>query len=348
MTSPQFRRWIYPICVILIVTAWTGYMAAGEHWSLFQEYWPMSLTMALGSFVAGSTPQGGGAVAFPVYTKVLNIPSDEARTFGLMIQSAGMTMASVFIFVRRIRILPFVITWATVGGAIGLALGTFSISIPNPYPKIIFTMVATLFGAALIISRWVLGWQPHEELPGDGHRYRLTFMSVGVLGGTFAAITGSGIDMLTFIVLTLAFGIDEKIGTPTSVVIMALISVLGFALHGAVKADIGIVWRYWLVCVPIVIFGAPLGAFVASKVNRDHIIKGLILLIGIELLSTLWLVAPPVGVWPVISAVTVLCIVWFWLMIRFRYQRLEKNGRHPMRLSTVSVPIDPHESETRS
>ncbi len=51
--------------------------------------------MVFGSFVAGSTAAGGGAVSFPVFTKLLHIPADEARTFGLLIQSVGMTMASV-------------------------------------------------------------------------------------------------------------------------------------------------------------------------------------------------------------------------------------------------------------
>ena len=65
----------------------------------------MSLTMTAGSFVAGATPTGGAAVAFPVFTKVLQIPTNEARTFGLMIQSIGMTSAALFILQKRLTIL---------------------------------------------------------------------------------------------------------------------------------------------------------------------------------------------------------------------------------------------------
>ena len=31
-----------------------------------KEHWPIALAMALGSYVAGSTPMGGGTIGFPV------------------------------------------------------------------------------------------------------------------------------------------------------------------------------------------------------------------------------------------------------------------------------------------
>lgn len=62
--------------------------------------------MLLGSFIAGATPQGGAAVAFPVFTKVFHLPAPDARTFGQMIQSVGMTMAAITILLRRVSICP--------------------------------------------------------------------------------------------------------------------------------------------------------------------------------------------------------------------------------------------------
>ncbi len=175
-----------------------------------------------------------------------------------------------------------------------------------------------MFGVALAISRWALKWQPLSQVPIWGMRSRSTFFAIGVVGGTFAANTGSGIDMLTFIVLTLALGINEKVSTPSTVIIMGINSVVGFALHGLVLHDIGIAFEYWMVAVPIVVLGAPLGAFFASKAQRDHIISLLLFLIGLELVTTLILVPfSPTAITITITAVGI-CIVWFVTMLHFR------------------------------
>jgi len=71
--------------------------------------------MVLGPFVAGAPAKGGAAVAILVFTKLLQIPAGDARTFGLMIQTIGMTMAGLVIVLRRIKILPGVIGWVLLG-----------------------------------------------------------------------------------------------------------------------------------------------------------------------------------------------------------------------------------------
>ncbi len=54
--------------IVLVISLWAVAMLAGGRFHLFAENWWMSVTMAFGSFVAGATSQGGGAVAFPVMT----------------------------------------------------------------------------------------------------------------------------------------------------------------------------------------------------------------------------------------------------------------------------------------
>ncbi len=314
----QIRRWIYPALVLAIYFVWVGYMTASNSWGLFRELWPVSATMALGSFVAGATPQGGATVAFPVFTKVLQIPAADARTFGLMIQAVGMTMAAVLILVRRIKILPHVVGWVTLGGAFGIILGAYIGQIPLPYPKILFTFVATAFGVALILSRWILKWTPQDNIENWGNRHRLFFSLVGLFGGIFAANTGAGTDLLTFMVLTLAFGINEKISTPTTVVIMGLNSVVGFFVYGVMQNSIGAAWDYWLVAIPIVILGAPLGAFVASIIKRDYLILFILGLIALELTTTLWLVPFSPTAVLITTVVVVLFGLGFWAMLYYR------------------------------
>ena len=59
--------------------------------------------------------------------------------------------------------------------------------------------------------------------------------------------------------------------------------------------EIGVVWHFWAVCLLVVAVGAPLGAYVISKVPPSFIMIALLLLIAVEIMSTLLLVAftPP-------------------------------------------------------
>lgn len=322
-TKALVRRWAYPVALAVVYVVWTTYMFASDSWYLFKDFWPISLTMSAGSFVAGATAEGGAAIAFPVFTKVLHIPPPDARTFGLMIQSVGMSMAALVIIVRQVPILPRVILWVSVGGVFGQILGTFWLSLGTPYSKILFTFVAAVFGVALAISRWGLKWEPRSTLPTFGRGSIAIYITIGVAGGAFAANTGSGIDIATFIFLTLAIGINEKVSTPTTVIIMAINSIVGFALQGLVVGDIGIAFNYWLVAIPIVVIGAPLGAYAASYATRDMIIGLLLSLITLELVTTIILIPMSPLVLAVIAVSIIGCSVAFLGMLRYRHRLLD-------------------------
>ncbi|MEM7673506.1 MAG: sulfite exporter TauE/SafE family protein [Verrucomicrobiota bacterium] len=293
-------------------------MTALDTWGFFAEFWTMSLTMTAGSFVAGSTPAGGGAVAFPVFTKVLQIPADQARTFGLMIQSIGMSMASLFILSRKIPIYSKVIISVVPGGVLGMSIGALFIDIPFPFPRIIFTCMITVFGVAFYISHRFLNHRPcfqsHRWIP----RSKIHFFITGIIGGVISSFCGSGIDMIAFIVMTLAYGMHEKKAIPTSVIAMTAVSLYGFFWYGFIERSITVEWNYWAVCVPIVAIGAPLGALVASKVSRDWILIVLSTLIIIDLSSTLLLIELSlfrIGVMGLIIAGSALT---FFAMLRWR------------------------------
>lgn len=321
MFTEPWRRRAYPTALVIVLTIWAVYMTASGSWHLFGEEWPVTATMTLGSFVAGATAEGGAAVAFPVFTKVLHIDAETARTFGLMIQAVGMTMASLVILVRRVPILPRVIGWVSLGGVVGQVLGTFWISIGSPASKILFTFVATIFGAAVVASRWGYRLPTIDRLPSWRLNDRVFYPIIGVVGGVFAANTGSGIDMLTFIVLTLAIGINEKVSTPTTVVIMGLNSVVGLILR-SFTGDVDAAFGYWLVAIPVVVFGAPLGAYAASKATRDHIIILLVSLITLEFVTTLILVPFSSTAWAVAGAAVAGSAVWFLAMLVYRVKHI--------------------------
>ncbi|MEL7433580.1 MAG: sulfite exporter TauE/SafE family protein [Chloroflexota bacterium] len=286
----NWRRWLYPIVLVSIYFVWFTYMSASRQWHLLAEHWTISLTMTFGSLVAGATAEGGGAVAFPVFTKLLHIAPNDARTFGLMIQAVGMTTAALVIYLNRIKVLGNVILWVSIGGFFGQILGTYLLVIPPPYPRILFTLVAGMFGVTMLIQMMLTKEKPKQAMPAWIPLQKALFLVTGVIGGIFAAQTGAGVDMMAFIVLTIVYRMNIKISTPTTVVIMAINSIIGFYLHGVISQDIGIVWEYWLVAIPIVIIGAPLGAYLASKVPHNAIAIFLLSLIALEVVTTIWLI----------------------------------------------------------
>src|SRR5438445_4274563 len=101
----------------------------------------MSVVMILGSVVAGSTPMGGGTVAFPFLVLVFHQPPTLGRNFGLAIQALGMTSAMIFILCRRTPIQVRMLIWSSVGAAAGLLLGTFWVAplLPNTVIKLLFS-----------------------------------------------------------------------------------------------------------------------------------------------------------------------------------------------------------------
>ena len=90
---------------------------------------------------------------------------------------------------------------------------------------------------------------------------------MGLIGGTVTGITGSGIDIVVFSYLVLEHRVDIRIATPTSVVLMAGNALVGITMRIIDSQPIeAITWNYWLVSIPIVVVGAPLGAkFIATR-----------------------------------------------------------------------------------
>ncbi|MGB5770859.1 MAG: sulfite exporter TauE/SafE family protein, partial [Crocosphaera sp.] len=76
---------------------WLTLLGTKDAFSHLLNHWQIALTMLFGSMIAGGTSMGGGAVAFPVFTKLLHIPPHDAKIFSLAIQSVGMTAASLTI-----------------------------------------------------------------------------------------------------------------------------------------------------------------------------------------------------------------------------------------------------------
>lgn len=323
------RRFRQSLMVSVAVTViWIVSVSVTGLWARVGEHWIAGLTMVFGSFVAGATPQGGGAVAFPVFTKALAVPTNTARSFSLCIQAVGMTCAALSIIINQRPV-----EWrAAAGGAAagGLAFVTallllgdasqpfWPMDLPSDYVKVTFTLIVLAMGVVVVIGNRIPIREVSDRLPPLNGRLRSALIVAGLLGGFASALVGSGADVMIYIFVVILFGVSADVGVPTSVVTMASVSVIGFITLGLFDSQLFIdldgngmvaavggeqlavpatqreadLFGMWLAAVPVVAWGAPFGAFVASKLSTAALVRLAVVLAASEVISTIIFLEP--------------------------------------------------------
>ncbi|MEX2213553.1 MAG: sulfite exporter TauE/SafE family protein [Phycisphaeraceae bacterium] len=273
---PLRRLWPFALWLLAFYTVWSLIVFAGGHWNTVTSHWPIALAMALGSYVAGSTPMGGGTVGFPVLVLLFDMPGSLGRNFGLAVQSIGMVSASVFILSARRPLDWQLLRPAILGALIGTPLGAAFVApfVPDLAVKLIFAVVWCSFGVMHLIKMRELVAQQGESARWQSYD-RPVGLIIGITGGIVASITGVGIDMIIYAVLVLLYRADLKIAIPTSVVLMAVSSVIGITsnvLLSRVNPSLyhvdPEVFANWLAAAPIVALGAPFGAIIVNLISR--------------------------------------------------------------------------------
>ncbi|MDH3499607.1 MAG: hypothetical protein OEM97_05760, partial [Acidimicrobiia bacterium] len=104
----------------------------------------------------------GGAVAFPVFTKVLQVPTPVARTFSVSVQAIGMTTAVAIILVARRPVDRRAVAGAGAGGMVGFLFALFVLSDPAStfwsasmsglYVKMTFTIMLAAMSYIVLLS----------------------------------------------------------------------------------------------------------------------------------------------------------------------------------------------------
>lgn len=299
------------------------------------RYWFMPVTMMFGSFIAGATSEGGGAVAFPVMTLVLKIHPLIARDFSLIIQSVGMTAASLWILRLGIPIEVKALAYGTCGGAVGMALGLFFVQdwFQPKYLKMFFVCVWLAYAWFLRRSA-SLGRQ--NSLPERlSFKEALLLFTFALIGGVVSSLTGSGLDIFTFSVLTLYFRVDEKIATPTSVILMAVNALIGTAFQisfspqylGGLEGLSALSISLWATCVPVVLIGAPLGSWFIKGKSREFIVAILISSIILQFLGGIFIVPHDLNLILFDLAVVGAGLLLFYLIFKGSQKKLDSE-RH--------------------
>ena len=287
--------YLYFTFVGIVLSCWGFYMNSSGSFYVFAKHWAAILTMIFGSFIAGSSPEGSAAIAYPVFTLLLKIEPSVARNFAFAIQSIGMTSASLLILGLKIKVDWNYIKYVTFGGAFGLIFGTYYIVplISPPLAKLFFVSLWLSFGLIL----WYENRKPQREVFDKIQNFvksdMVRLMFFGLIGGVISSIFGTGINIFTFCLMTIYYRIDEKVAVPSSVIIMTLETILGFFIHGVVIGDFQPeAFEMWLACVPFVAFFAPLGAFVISKLPRKAIATFLYIILIVQFFGAIWVLKP--------------------------------------------------------
>jgi len=270
------RRWPFVLWLAVFYAVWISLVATGEGWGNVLSHWPIALAMSFGSYIAGSTPMGGGTVGFPVLVLIFDFPGSLGRNFGLAVQSIGMVSASIYIFAARRPIHGRVLIGGLCGSLIGTPLGAAVIApyVPDLWVKLLFAIVWASFGVMHLVKLRELVDAKGVTAHWRRWDYPIGF-AVGISGGVVASITGVGIDMVVYAVLVLLYRADLRISIPTSVVLMAFTSVIGISSNVMLSRFDPVrfpmapeVYSNWLAAAPIVAIGAPIGAIVVEWISR--------------------------------------------------------------------------------
>ncbi len=335
------RKQLAPFIVwlVLFYGAWLILVYFGGYFTTVLEHWPMAAAMAMGSYVAGSTPMGGGTVGFPVLVLFMDLPATLGRDFSFAIQAVGMTSASIYILCSRQELEWPMLRAALPGALIGTPLGILFVAplASDLFIKLLFASMWCSFG--LLHLRRIREITSYEGMtPHDiSFDHRVGFI-VGFFGGlTIASITGVGIDMFLYMFLVLWCHADLRIAIPTSVVLMAFTSLVGVVfklLFGGLEPG---TFENWLAAAPVVAIGAPFGALVVSKIGRRLTLVVVSVLCVLQFIWTLVHERAALTVWSFSAAL--LGVVVFLLLFQDMYRhgyRLARRKRAKRR-STVEA-----------
>ena len=204
----------------------------------------------------------------------------------------------------------------------GRILGTFVIDprLPQSVVKLLFSSVWVSFGI-LTLARNREICSLNRIPPLQHERDFLIAVCAGLLGGVINSIIGVGIEMVIYTILVLLYRCDLKVAVPTAVAMGALTSLMGIGLHG-ILGDVGReVFYNWLAAAPIVVLGAPLGAYLVSVIPRLRTLYFVSVLCLIQFVWTLYRVAPNQVEWLFVTASLLAANVAFYF--------LYKLGRRP-------------------
>lgn len=346
LPAPKQYYWIWGIWLLVFYSLWLLWVWSNSLWSVIFEHWPIALAMALGSYVAGSTPMGGGSVGFPVLVLFFDMPASLGRDFSFAVQSVGMTSASIFILVRRQPLAWALLKGAMLGVLVGVPMGTFFFAplIPELWVKVLFAVIWASFGLLHLYRLGEIAAHTGMTEFNEGWDFRLGLLLGLLAGSTMVSVTGVGIDMVVYASLVLLCRADLKIAIPTSVIIMAVASLIGTLVKFAFIGFSPGVMENWVAAAPVVALGAPLGVLIVGMIGRKPTLVFVALLCVGQFIWTCISEYNDLGwIGVAISLISVLCLLYLFEKLRGWGGVLASRERQKRHLSSLGVQeVEPH------
>ena len=264
------KQVIWPVWACAVLISWLYLILTGPGFALYDTHWLYAVMMIFGSAIAGFTPEGGGAVAFPILSLYFKITPMAARDFSLAIQSIGMVSAAIWILTRKghslstFKWIPF---YALINFAGFIVMSSMYHLVAFKTVQMLFVSLALSFIIAYLVTR---NTSDQDRVDIDSRERLLSFTVWSFIGGCASAMFGTGSDMLIYIALTCYYSMKEKISTDISIVLMAVVTVFGIAYRGLVLDAIQPeVYYMWLAAMPVVLFFAPFGNILLGWVKKE-------------------------------------------------------------------------------
>ncbi|MBL9076223.1 MAG: sulfite exporter TauE/SafE family protein [Planctomycetes bacterium] len=299
---PNLRPWY--VWLAAFYAAWAFVVFGLGHTATALAHWPIAVAMAAGSYAAGSTPMGGGTVAFPILVLLFGESPQLGRDFSFAAQSVGMVSATLFVLARRQPLAWPALRGALAGSTLGVPIGVLLVA-PHVSALWIKLVFATLWGSFGVLHLWRIGSiaAQTETVPADAAWAPRAGFVVGLLSGaTVVAVAGVGTDMMLYTALVLLGRADLRIAIPTAVCAMAWASVVGLVTKLATGGLQPGVFAHWLAAAPVVVVGAPFGAFVVARIGRKPTLAVVAVLCVGQLFGTLHSERATLGVGGVLAA----------------------------------------------
>jgi uncharacterized membrane protein YfcA len=197
-----------------------------------------------------------------------------------------MTSALIFLICRKVPLPLVLLGGSAAGSAIGFVSGTFFIApyVQGSLVKLMFACLWMSFGLLTLFRNIeICGLKNKGPLPDS--TTAIVGLFAGLVGGALASIIGVGAEMCIYAVMVLVYRADLRIAIPTAVSAAALASIAGAAMHlwlGDIDRQAAM---NWLAAGPIVIFGAPIGTWLAARLPR---VKVLYFVSGLCIFQFLW------------------------------------------------------------